>query len=135
MPFVPAWSTCPCINAPKACQLLIFTCQRTNKHTKVPTGQRQANVSNWRANVPSRVTFSTWRTNLQKSVLLFQLPLRKGVLIFQLFFERIIFFYIPYVFITSIFYIFCILNVYLIYIFYMNILPYLTLYAECKKPI
>ena len=75
VPFVPAWSTCPHVNVPKAWQLLIFTCQRTNNRANVPTGQRQANVSNWRANVPSCVNFSTWCANLPKSVLFFQLPL------------------------------------------------------------
>ena len=30
VPYVPAWSTCPRANMPKACQLLIFTCQRAN---------------------------------------------------------------------------------------------------------
>ena len=28
LPCVPAWSTCQYANVPKACQLLIFTCQR-----------------------------------------------------------------------------------------------------------
>ena len=30
---VPAWSACPRANVPKACQLLIFTCQRANAPT------------------------------------------------------------------------------------------------------
>ena len=44
---------CPRANMPKACQLLIFTCQRPNKHAKMPTSQRCANISTWRTNVPN----------------------------------------------------------------------------------
>ena len=51
VPYVPAWSTCPRANVPKACQFIIFTCQRANKRTKVPTCQRRANYSTWCANV------------------------------------------------------------------------------------
>ena len=73
MPCLPAWSTCPRGNVPKACQLLIFTCQCANN---VSTCQRRANFSIWRANVP-------------KGVLIFRIYLSKGVAIFQLFFKRI----------------------------------------------
>ena len=68
VPYVPAWSTHPHANVPKACQHSIFTCQRANvpinmsmcQHTKgVPifqiggtAWQRRTNFSNWRANVP-----------------------------------------------------------------------------------
>ena len=31
-----AWSMCPRVNAPNACQFLIITCQRANKHANVP---------------------------------------------------------------------------------------------------
>ena len=43
--------TCLRANVPKACQLLIFTCQRANKRAI-----RHANVSVWRVNVPKDVT-------------------------------------------------------------------------------
>ena len=32
--YIPAWSTSQRANVPKACQLLIFTCQRANKRAK-----------------------------------------------------------------------------------------------------
>ena len=51
MAYVPAQSTCPRANMPKACQFLIFTCQRANVPINVPTCQRHANYSTWRANV------------------------------------------------------------------------------------
>ena len=49
--------TCLCANVPKACQLLMCTCQRAI---------RGANVSTWRAN------FSTWLANEPKGVPNFQ---------------------------------------------------------------
>ena len=95
-------------NVPKAFQLLIFTCQRANKRANVPTWQRRANFSTWRANVPRRANILTWRDNMPKSMPFFQLRLPNDVPIFQLFFKRIMFFYIPNKFIPNIFYIFCI---------------------------
>ena len=49
MPYLPAWSTWPRAQVPKACQLFIFTCQRTNKRANASTCQRHANFSTWRA--------------------------------------------------------------------------------------
>ena len=49
--------TCLCANVPKACQLLMCTCQRAI---------RGANVSTWRAD------FSTWLANVPKDVPNFQ---------------------------------------------------------------
>ena len=74
-----------------------FTCQRANKRANVPMGQKYAN-------------FSTWRANLPKGVPFFQLRLPNGVPISQLFFKRIMFSYIPknLYFIPNIFYTFCI---------------------------
>ena len=50
LPCVPAWSTCPRANVPKACQLFIFTCQRANKHANVPKACQFLNSV--RTNVP-----------------------------------------------------------------------------------
>ena len=54
MVYVP---TCPCVNVPKTCQLLIFTCQRAIRRARF-----------WLC----RDDFSTWRTNILKTVLISQ---------------------------------------------------------------
>ena len=104
------------INVPtyqKACRFFNLACQRAK----------------WRTNLSIR------RANVSKGVPFFQLRLPKGVPIFQLLFKRIIFFYIPNIFIpNNSLYISYILNIYLTYIFYKNLcLFYLTLYTVCKK--
>ena len=121
VPYVPAWSACSCAHVPKACQLLIFTCQRANKCANMQTCQF-FNLACQR--VPRRAKILTWLANVPK-----------GVPFFQIVFKRIMFFHIPNKFLPNTFYIFYILNIYLIYIFYMNIFFYLTLYIVCKKSI
>ena len=45
--------TCARANVPKACKLVIFTCQRANKCANVPKAcQKCTNFSAWPANVP-----------------------------------------------------------------------------------
>ena len=46
-------------NVPKACQLLICTCECANKRANVPTWQRHVNFSTWGANVPRRANILT----------------------------------------------------------------------------
>ena len=126
-------------NVPKACQLLIFTCQRTNKSANMSTWQRRAKgVSIFQFNVQTsqgvpifQIGVTTW----QKTCHFFQLSLPKGAPSFQQFFERIIFFiykiYLYLIYFLYFVYFKYIPNIY----FYMNILFYLNLYAVCKKPI
>ena len=97
------------MRAIRASAVYVPTCQRAKSvptshfylPINVPTWQRRANFSTWRANVPRCVNFLTSRANLLK-----------GVPIFQPFFKRIMFFYIPNKFIPNIFYIFCIFQIY-----------------------
>ena len=70
---MPAWSTYPRSNVPNACQLLIITCQRTNK----------------RANVPKVCQLFNLACQHAKGVPILQLRLPKDVPIFQLFFKII----------------------------------------------
>ena len=65
---------------PKACQRLIFTCQRANKRVNVSKACQR------------RASFSSWPANVAKASHFFQLRLPKGVPTSQLFFKRIIFF-------------------------------------------
>ena len=44
VPHVPAWSTCPRVNVPKACQFIIFTYQRGNVPINVSTCQSAKGV-------------------------------------------------------------------------------------------
>ena len=73
VPSVPAWPTCPCAKVPNVCQLLIFTCQRANKH----------------ANVPQVCQLFSLVCQHAKGEPTFQLRLPKSVPIFQLYFKRI----------------------------------------------
>ena len=86
----------PTCQLPKACQLLIFTCQRANMPINVPKTCQLFNLVYQRANVPKTcqlfnlfANFSTWRANLPKGVPIFQYRLPNGVPVFQLFFRRI----------------------------------------------
>ena len=85
------------INVPKACQLLIFTCQRAK-------------------GVP---IFQFGMSMCQKACHFFQLHLRKGVPIFQRFFKRITFFmFIIYLYLIYFIYFVCfkyIPNIYFLY--------------------
>ena len=64
-------------HVPKACQLLIFTCQRANEHANVPKACQFLNLGCQRAKRHAN----------------FYLRLPKGVPIFQLFFKRILGFF------------------------------------------
>ena len=81
VPCAPAWSTCQraCVPArftyqracvPKACQVLILTCQSAKN---VPTCHKACQCFNLSCQCAKRrANFSTWRTNVPKSVPIFQ---------------------------------------------------------------
>ena len=96
------------MRAIRASVVYVPTCQRANKRANVPTWQRRANFSTWRANVPRRANILTWRANVLKGVQFFQLHLPNGMPIFQIFSKRVMFSYMPNKFIPNVFCTFCI---------------------------
>ena len=100
---------------PKACQLLIFTCQRANKRADVPMCQRRVSFSSQRANVQRRANFLSFG---KRRAIFFKFACQK---LFNYFSRELHFLYTKYI--------------YILYIFYMNIFFYLNLQAVCKKPI
>ena len=94
-------------DVPKACQLLIFMCNRANKRANVPMASQR------------RTNFSSWHANLLKGVPFFSTSPAKKCANFSTIFQKNYIFYIQNISIPNILYNLYILNIYLIYIFYM----------------
>ena len=78
-----AYHTCQrglCAHVSKAFQFLFVTCQHTNVQINVPTCQRRANYSTWRASEPKACQLFTLACQCAKDVPIVQF----GVPIFQL---------------------------------------------------